>query len=353
MKQSIERWRYRRKKFGDLARAYLGLARLHARVRWWRGRHPGRPAIAVLLAEQFGDILACEPVLRYLRAQYPTARLYWITRRPFRELLDHHPLVDEVVVEDPAVLFSIKLLRHSPFDRLFNLHLSNRLYMPVHWRLVNPEADRLGIDIRNYFEHGHLLHVFTKVAGLPPLDEPPRLHIPESAVRRVAALPLPKRFVVIHGRSNYPPKDWSVAGWERLVRALIEELDLDVVEVGLESLLHVDSPRYHNYCGRLSLLETAEIIRRADFYVGIDSGPAHFANAVGTFGFILLGHLGAFADYLPYSGDYANGRNAYLIRKADGPASTLTFDEVWTPIRDRVRAGTLTLTPPDSSALHD
>lgn len=339
MQDLISLWKHRSRKYGDLARAYATLAGVHARVRWWKLRHPARPVIGILLAEQFGDIVACEPIARYLRAQHPAARLVWIVREPFREVVAHHPDLDEVLTEQPDVLSSILLLRHSPFDRLYNLHLSNRLYLPTHRRLVNSEADRLGIDIFNYFQFGNLLQVFSTVAGLPALDESPRIYIPEAARQRLETVPLPPRFVVIHGRSNYPPKDWSVAGWERLVRALIEELDFDVVEVGLESLLRIDSPRYHNFCGKFSLPETAELIRRADFYVGIDSGPAHLANAVGTFGFILLGRLGTFSDYLPYSGDYANGRNAVLIRNPTGPASELLFETVWPPIRDRVRAG--------------
>jgi heptosyltransferase-3 len=339
MKNLILLWKHRTRKYGDLARGYATVLRTFLRVRRWKRQHPGRPYVAVLLAEQFGDLVACEPIARYLRAQHPTARIAWIVRKPFRDVVAHHPDVDEVLVEHPDVLSSILLLRHNPFDRLYNLHLSNRLYLPTHRRLVNPEADRLGIDIFNYFQFGNLLQVFSRVGGLPVLDEPPRIYIPDTARRRVDALALPRRFVVIHGRSNYPPKDWSVAGWERLVRVLIDEFDLDVVEIGLESLLRIDSPRYHDFCGKLALLETAELIRRAEFYIGIDSGPAHFANAVGTFGFILLGRLGTFADYLPYSGDYATGRNALLIRNPDGPAAELTFEQVWYSIRDRVRAG--------------
>ena len=101
-----------------------------------------------------------------------------------------------------------------------------------------------------------------------------------------------------------------------------------MVEVGLRAACAVDgsdvagTARPVNLCGRLSLLETAEVIRRAALFVGVDSGPAHLANAVGTPGVVLLGRYRGFDAYVPYSGGYADGSNATLVR-ADGPAATI------------------------------
>ena len=64
--------------------------------------------------------------------------------------------------------------------------------------------------------------------------------------------------------------------------------------------------------GMLSILETAEVIRRAELFVGIDSGPAHLANAVATPGVILIGQYNAFKRFMPYSGLYATERATLL-----------------------------------------
>ena len=95
------------------------------------------------------------------------------------------------------------------------------------------------------------------------------------------------------------------------------------VEVGLSSNLTVSSPAYRNLCGQLTILETAEVIRRARYFIGLDSGPSHLANATGTFGFILMGSLNEFPAYNPYSGAYGRQENCVFIRLEGQPCAQL------------------------------
>jgi heptosyltransferase III len=77
------------------------------------------------------------------------------------------------------------------------------------------------------------------------------------------------------------------------------------------------------------------VIRRAAVFVGVDSGPAHLANAVGTYGIILLGHYRAYTRYMPYSGAYGDGRNARVLHN-DGPASALPVARVLEALAPRL-----------------
>ena len=80
-------------------------------------------------------------------------------------------------------------------------------------------------------------------------------------------------------------------------------------------------------CGELTILESAEVIRRAKLFIGIDSGPAHLANALGTPGVILMGSYLGFERYIPFSGHYGDGSNARLIF-TDGPACLIDVNDV-------------------------
>ncbi|MGH7506611.1 MAG: glycosyltransferase family 9 protein, partial [Longimicrobiales bacterium] len=80
-------------------------------------------------------------------------------------------------------------------------------------------------------------------------------------------------------------------------------------------------------CGRLGILETAEVIRRAALFIGVESGPGHLANAVGTPGVVLTGHFSGYERYMPYSGAYADGTSADLIQW-DGPAREIPVERV-------------------------
>ena len=68
-----------------------------------------------------------------------------------------------------------------------------------------------------------------------------------------------------------------------------------------------DDGNYSNLCGQSGIAETAEDdSRRAALFIGIDSGPAHLANAVKTPGVILLGRYLTWDYYMPYTGFYAD-----------------------------------------------
>ncbi len=86
-------------------------------------------------------------------------------------------------------------------------------------------------------------------------------------------------------------------------------------------------------CGDRSLLETAELIKRSELFIGIDSGPAHFANATNTSGIILLGHHASFKKYMPYSGNYAKGINSKIIYE-DGPACNIKVSHVYKIVQE-------------------
>ena len=69
-------------------------------------------------------------------------------------------------------------------------------------------------------------------------------------------------------------------------------------------------------------------IKRAILFIGIDSGPAHLANAVGTFGIIMIGKLADFINHIPYSGKYKSGENVLILRNTEGPSSEIPVEKV-------------------------
>lgn len=58
-------------------------------------------SILVLKTAALGDVLRTTSILPGLRARHPTARVTWITAHGARPLVEHHPLVAEVVALDP------------------------------------------------------------------------------------------------------------------------------------------------------------------------------------------------------------------------------------------------------------
>ncbi len=293
-----------------------------------------RLRIGIGLVEHFGDIVACEPVARYLRKQYPDAEISWVVRDTFRELIDHNPNVDRTIAVD-CLTDWIKWRSHGAFDKIVDLHVNERICQHCRIPLHKTDGDP-SITGDNHLTYGGLLKAFSLSAGLPPLDDAPRVYIPEAVARTVDAFALPSRYVVFHCRSNAVEKDWDYEKWTTLAQRVASELNVQVVELGLQPTIRHDTPGAINYCGKTDLLQMAEVIRRGAGFVGVDSGPAHFANAASTPSVVLLGQLAQFKSYNPFSGDFGAEKNLTIVRNGHGPAASITVDDVFQALKARI-----------------
>ena len=90
--------------------------------------------------------------------------------------------------------------------------------------------------------------------------------------------------------SKQPAKRWPLERYAALGARLIRDGGVDVVIIGGPDEAHAadqvarDWPagRWAVVAGALSVLESAEVLRRASLYVGNDTGAMHLAAAVGT-----------------------------------------------------------------------
>jgi len=331
----IQLWTHRYFKYTHIFKAHLlgYKAWLYFKIKK-AGFSSGKQLIAIVRTEHFGDIVAAEPISRYVRSLHPNAHIVWFVKPSYHELVDYNPAIDETFKEF-CVTERVVLLRMGVFDQVYSLQFKNNNHCPKCQVFVdNPVAERKGINVHTYFNFGNLLEVFAQTADLLvektafPGDDQPRLYLQKSHINKVDALQLPAKFIVVHCQSNYAPKDWPAERWNQLVEWLAIHYSYHIIEIGLKSNLSVQTQKYRNLCGELSILETSEVIKRADFFIGLDSGPSHLANAGGTTGIILMGSLGSFPSYNPYSGSYGRRENAIFVRKDGFPCSELTFDFV-------------------------
>jgi ADP-heptose:LPS heptosyltransferase/predicted O-methyltransferase YrrM len=305
--------------------------------------------ICIGLVEHLGDIVACEPVIRYLREVRPEAKIFWCVRKSYADLVAYHPDLDGVIeVACPSEWRA--LIAAQAFDGVISLHLAQRRCLKCE-RAVGVQARFPIVTEVNYYFYGALLEVFGACAGLPALRDQPRLHLPRSCVTAVDGLGLPMEYAVIHRQSLDPARNWDEAKWDELLRRLPEVCPgLAVVEVGGPPSGRDDQAAAAGSLdlrGRTSILETAEVIRRAKFFIGIDSGPAHLGNALGTYGILLLGRFSVFRYHIPYTGVYATGENSRILR-SNGPSRDIPVEAVLDAVRDWDAArkdGTLPLFP--------
>ena len=285
--------------------------------------------VAVALIEHLGDIVACEPIARSVREEHPDAYILWLVRKQYRTLIENNPSIDEALVVH-CLTEKKFLVRSGLLNLSLDLHFPERhcALCPGSWAGQASAQIRESVGIRNFYLFGGILRSMALFAGVTLQNEVPRIYIRENEKQTVDALHLPPRFAVFHCSSNTFEKDWPRDTWEALARHITGRHECEIVEVGLQATLNDSGlALYTNAAGSLSILETAEVIKRGRIFIGVDSGPAHLANAVGTYGIVLLGSYLGFKKYNPFSGSYGDGSNAALLHR-EGAVAGIPLDSV-------------------------
>jgi len=295
---------------------------LALRLRAWL---TSRKLIVIGLPERMGDIVACTPFATWLRQQYPQSLIVWVARLPYHEVLRGNSNIDAVL--SPYCITEWIWLKKFQriYDQVYDLLIPPRCCEKCQHALIK-EGTAGDINCQNYFDFGSLLSAHSRSAGCSLDEGEPVVPISREIASRVDRLELPDRYVCVHTASEECLRDWQPTQWNRLIDHINGVHGLCVVELGLRSLLgRKDDGNYSNLCGQSGIAESAEIIRRAALFIGIDSGPAHLANAVKTPGVILMGRYWTWDYYMPYTGFYADMRNCRILRQA-GPVTDLPLD---------------------------
>lgn len=293
---------------------------------WWRWKAPNAPHVGVAMNGDLGDLIATEPVFDQLLEKYPGAVLHFIAHPNYFPIFQWHPGIRHLVAQKFQALIPLLHQKH-PYDAFLHLHLSHFRTDECHGQgIINPRAEALGLNLSNYYEAHTLLELSSKLAGLEAMDTRPKLYLDPNL-----KLPIDLEkgsYWVIHRHSTDPDRNWNEAGWKRLVEGILERYSIKVVELGQQKSLNLTHPNYHDLVGKTSLQELFGILAGAQFYIGLDSGPSHAANALGIPGLILLGSYRNFKTYMPFSGDYRSQKNSQILRPAQGKAQELSFEEV-------------------------
>jgi heptosyltransferase-3 len=314
-------WEYKFRKLSYWFSACISYAQLHLSVRLAR---ISQPVVGILLAEHLGDIVAAEPIIAALRIKHPKARIVWIAKGLYQGLLEKHPHIDQVIIEN-SILASSWICQHSPFTHFYNLHMNELRFDPYFkFSLFNKQAEKIGLTKHNYYERGNLLKGIFDLCDIPYRESlQPKLYLGKEK-----SWDLPAKYWVIHRKSNGADREWQDKHWIALIDQVIATYDISIVEVGASDGLAIKHPKFISMVGKTSVVEMANIISEAQFFIGIDSGPAHIANAYEIPGLLLLGTYKNFKNHMPFSGSYEQGR-AMIYHNPAGSSAGIPFETVW------------------------
>ena len=260
------------------------------------GGESGGAKFLVIRFSSIGDIVLTTPVIRCLKQQLPNAEVHFLTKKDFRELVSANPYIDKVQVLDSSWDLMIHQLQQEQYDYIIDLHHNLRTFrikkalkgiqhfsfeklniqkwlltaLKIH-RLPNIHiVDRYVATIKDFMvvNDGKGLDYF-----LPEKDKVDANDLPTSHVHGYIG-------IAIGAALN--TKKLPVHKFKKLcadLRYPIILLGGPQDEQAGEEIASVDPIKIYNACGKFSLNESADLVRKAKLIITNDTGLMHIAAA--------------------------------------------------------------------------
>ncbi len=272
------------------------------------------------------------PLIQVLRAHYPTALIDFLVIPGVADLPANHPAINEVIIFDKrnkdsglgGMIRSASNLRKKKYDVAIIPHRSMRSAVLV--RLAEIKR-RIGFDksagsflFTDVVHYDGSIHEIErnlsllKVLGIKSnVKEYPRLfpslHDRQQVDLLLSEFGIQQLDTLI---SIAPGSVWNTKRWlkERFIELIdkLTQINYQIVLVGgredsdlcEEIRGTVSSKKVYSAAGKLSLLQSAELIRRCRVLVSNDSAPMHLAVSVGTPVVAIFGATDPKFGFAPY-----------------------------------------------------
>jgi lipopolysaccharide heptosyltransferase II len=298
--------------------------------------------VLVLQTSFLGDTVLTLPLINELRRRFPVKKLSLLCLPLSRELLQDHPAIDEIIVDDKrkadrgiaGVRRKAAALKTKGFTVAITPHKSLRSALMLFLA---------GIPTRIGFRESHGWFLFQRLADRDParhdvernlsilqalgvsveqcqraIEFPVTAAIQAAVDHKLRALGIAedKLIVGINPGSVWPTKRWSPGGFAELIQMLRQKFDCRVLLFGGSDDNGVVD-EVQNRCGRaaislvghIGLRELAAAISRCAVFVTNDSGPMHIAVAR------KIPTVAIFCATTPALGFYPYTDNAIVIGK--------------------------------------
>ncbi|MDP8299906.1 MAG: glycosyltransferase family 9 protein [Candidatus Tantalella remota] len=310
--------------------------------------------ILVIRCDHIGDVISSSVVLKPLRKAYPEAVIDLMTSSAGADILKGDSHVDNVIPftapwfvrggKSESVLTGVRrmarVIRNGKYDVAIDLrgdvrHIAAMLLAGVRKR-ISYGITGGGFLLTDEVPYSPPVHeTIRNIDLLAPLGIFPdkiavELRFADSDIADSKALVrasgIKGSYAVIHSASGRSSKNWSPDNFAGILRFLADQKNMIPVVVGGTSdkeTIGEQAPETVDLRGKTGLGMLGPIISEASFFIGLDSGPAHIAAAVGTPTVILFSGTDDPDQWAP------NGGNVRVICPGEGKdLSCVTLKEV-------------------------
>ncbi len=279
--------------------------------------------ILVVRFSSIGDIVLTSPVVRCIKQQIPNAELHYLTKKAFESIVSNNPYVDKTFTIEKSVDEVLQQLKEEQYDFLVDLHnnirtfslkrklkVKNAAFPKLHvpkWLLVNfkvqMKADLHVVD--RYFEAVKPLNVQND--GFPCAF----FTASEDDTKYLDFSLKGQEYITFAIGAQYATKRLPVHKMIEIVQRLQQPVALlggaMDQETGDMICAALPSQQIINTCGKLTLRESAGMVKNAAVLLTHDTGLMHIASA------FEIPIVSVWGNTVPAFGMYP-----YFPRKKDG-----------------------------------
>jgi heptosyltransferase-2 len=274
----------------------------------------------VIRFSSIGDIVLTTPVVRCLKQQRPDAEIHYLIKPGFRKVMESNPYIDKLHVLQDDWEKMISELKAEKFDHIIDLHHNLRT-MRVKKALGVPANSFNKLNVEKLIfvklkwnvmpKHLHIVDRYMEtVAPFGVVNDGAGLDYFIPDMEKVTEQDIPAShhlgYIAIVIGASYFTKKMPVEKLQDVCRNINHPIMLLGAKEEFadgEAIASVDPIKVYNACGKFSLNESADLVRRSKLVIAHDTGLMHIAAALKKPVIAVWGSTTPSFGMVPYYGD--------------------------------------------------
>ena len=281
----------------------------------------------IIRLSSIGDILLTTPFIRQVKKAYPDSEIHFLIKKKFSELIKYNPYLDKIINYDSETgkkgLQGVALnLNDYNYSHVFDLHNNFRSKYVCHKqsgsRIYSIHKDKIKRALLVFFK----INKYDKIKTIPERylnvgsvlniqDDFEGLEIfwdrqtDQNIKNLIKDYSISSKIIIIGPGAGHFTKRWPIEYFKELIDRLYKNNAFTTIILG-NSNEHEEfnsliiNNNIFNFAGRLSLLESAALIKRSKCVVSNDSGLMHLATAVKVPVIAIFGSTVKELGFFPY-----------------------------------------------------
>lgn len=258
--------------------------------------------ILIIQTAFIGDVILASPVIEKLHDFYPEAKIDFLLRKGNESLLKDHPYLGKIHIWDKKtgkyknLIKIIRAVRKEKYDLLVNLHrFGSSGYItlfsgagkragfsknPIFFAFNHRIKHEIGGGTHEIERNQKLIQTFTNDIVFKPKLYPSKNDF--EIVKQYKS----QKFITISPASVWFTKQFPKIKWIELLNQISSDFKIFLLgspadeKLCLELIKESSNNKIENLAGKLSLLQSAALMKDAEMNYTNDSAPLHLASAM-------------------------------------------------------------------------